>query len=93
MFSSPVFYAWLVWLLALAVFAVIRHKARQREEQQREERRRQRDAERGQRSTGAVRRQVRRPALPPDYRDQLIAAGIIKPAAEPDTTSDPATSM
>jgi hypothetical protein len=93
MFSSPVFYAWLAWLLALAAFAVIRHKARQREEQQREKRRRQREAERGQRSTGAVHRQVRRPALPPDYRDQLIAAGIIKPAAEPDSAPDPATSM
>ena len=89
MFSSPVFYAWLAWLLALAAFAVIRHKARQREEQQREERRRQREAERGQRSTGAVRRQVRRPALPPDYRDQLIAAGVIKPATEPEITPDP----
>ena len=65
MFSSPVFYAWLTWLLALTAFAVIRHKARQREEQQREERRRQREAECGQRSTGAVRRQVRQPALPP----------------------------
>jgi len=35
MFSSPVFYGWLAWLVALAVFAVIRLKARQREEQQR----------------------------------------------------------
>ena len=44
MFSSPVFYAWLAWLLALTAFAVIRYKARQREEQQREARRRQREA-------------------------------------------------
>jgi len=93
MFSSPVFYAWLVWLLALAVFAVIRHKSHQREEQQREERRRQREAERGQHSSGALRRQMRRSALPPDYRDQLIATGIIRPATEPDLTPDPATSI
>ncbi len=93
MFSSPVFCAWLAWLLALTAFAVIRHKARQREEQQREERRRQREAERGLRSTGAVRRQARRPALPIDYRDQLVAAGVIRPATEPDRTPDPATSM
>ena len=44
MFSSPVFYVWLAWLVALAVFAVIRHKTRQREEQQREERRQERRA-------------------------------------------------
>ena len=93
MFSSPVFYIWLAWLLALAAFAVIRLKIHRREEQQREERRQQREVERGQRSTSAVRRQVRRPALPVDYRDQLVAAGIIRPAAEPDSTPDPATNM
>jgi len=91
-FSSLVFYVWLAWLLALAAFAVIRLKIHQREEQQREERRRQREARQGQRAVGAVRRQVCRSALPPDYRDQLIAAGIIKPAAEPDSSPDPATS-
>jgi len=30
MFSSTVFHAWLAWLLALAVFAIIRHKSHQR---------------------------------------------------------------
>lgn len=93
MFSSTVFYVWIVWFLALVAFAVIRYKTRQREEQQREERRRQREAERGQHSSGAVRRQMHRSALPPDYRDQLVAAGIIRPAAEPDITPDPPTSM
>jgi len=86
MFSSPVFYAWLAWLLAVAVFAAIRLKSRQREEQQREERRRQR-------SDGTVRRQVRRSAVPANYRDQLVAAGSIRPAAEPESIPDPATSM
>lgn len=93
MFSSPVFYAWLVWLLALTVFAVIRLKIHRREEQQREERRQQREAQGGQRPAGAVRRQMRRSALQADYRDQLVAAGVIRPAAEPDTTPDPATSI
>jgi|GEM_PF-685652 len=106
MFSSPVFYAWLAWFLVVAVFATIRYKTRQREEQQREERRRQREARQGQRAIGAVRHHVRRSALPADYRDQLtlapvlalrasggshsasagVAAGIIKPATEPENT-------
>jgi heme exporter protein D len=96
MFSSPVFYVWIAWLLALAVFAVVRYKARQHEEHQREERRQQREAERadrGQRSGVGVRRQLSRPSLSADYRDQLVAAGLIRPAADPDTTADPATSM
>ena len=93
MFSNPVFYAWLTWLLAVTAFAVIRYQARRREEQQREERSRQREAERGQRPVGAVRSQTRRRALLADYRDQLVIAGVIRPAAEPDATSDPATSM
>lgn len=89
MFSSPVFYVWLAWLLAVAVFAIIRYRTRLREEQQREERRRQREAQQGRRPVGVVRSQARRPALPADYRDQLIAAGVIKPAAEPDSSPDP----
>lgn len=93
MFSSPILYVWIAWFLALAAFAVIRLKVHRREEQQREERRQQREAERGQRSTGTLRRQVRRPPLPVDYRDQLVAAGVIRPAPEPETTPDPATSL
>ncbi len=93
MFSSSVFYVWIAWLLTLAALAVIRLKLHQREEQQREERRQQREAHGGQRSTGAMRRQVRRPALPTDYRDQLVAGGVIRPATEPDITPDPAPNM
>jgi len=85
MFSSPVFYVWLAWLLALAVFAVIRHLARQREEQQREERRQEREAR--------LRPKAARRTLPPDYRDQLVGAGVTKPALEPASAPDPATSM
>lgn len=89
MCSSPILYAWLVWLLAVVAFAVIRYQVRRREEQQREERRRQREAERGQHPVGATRPQARRSALPVGYRDQLIAAGVIRPAAEADSTTDP----
>jgi hypothetical protein len=32
-------------------------------------------------------------ALPADYRDQLVAAGIIRPATEPEITPDPVTNM
>jgi heme exporter protein D len=106
MFSSPVFYVWLAWLLALAGFAVIRHRARQREELQREARRQQRETERGQRSDTRGRRTMPHPPRPTDYRDQLIlvpvvthsgsaavAAGPIKPESDPDAIPDPATSM
>ncbi len=92
MFSSSVFYVWVAWLLALAAFAVIRLKIHRREEQQREARRQQREPERGQRSTGAGRRQMRRSALSADYRDQLVAAGVIRPAVEPES-ADPAINM
>jgi hypothetical protein len=86
MLNSPIFYVWLVWFLAVAVFAVIRYQARLRDEQQREQRRRQR----GQRPVSATRPQARRSSAPPaDYRDQLIAAGVIRPAAEADSTTDP----
>ena len=89
MFNSPIFYAWLAWLLAVTAFAIIRYQARRREEQQREERCRQREAERGQRRVSATRSQARRSAPPVGYRDQLIAAGLIRPAVEADSTTDP----
>jgi hypothetical protein len=93
MFSSPVFYAWLAWLLARAAFAVIRYQARQHEEQQREDHRRQREAQHEQHPGGAVCRQARRSALPADYRDQLVAPGITRPVPDPEITPDPATSV
>lgn len=92
MFSSSVFYVWVAWLLALAALAVIRLKIHQCEEQQREERRQQREAHGGPRPIGAVRRQARRSALPADYRNQLIAAGVIRPATAPEIT-EPASSL
>lgn len=106
MFSSPAFYVWLAWLLALAVFAVIRHRARQREELQREARRQQRETERGQRSDIRGHRILPHPPRPIDYREQpvlapvvthsgsaAVAAGPIKPESDPDAIPDPATSV
>ena len=89
MFSSPIFYLWLVWLLAVAVIALIRHKTRRRDELQRAERRRQREVEREVRPARGERSHERQSATPAGYRDQLIAAGLIRPAAEPDATTDP----
>ena len=98
MFSSPIAYAWIAWLLVVGVIAVLRFAAHQREERTRAERR-------SQRRTGQVAGSapdkalvVRRPRMtnrrpvPADYREQLVAAGIIQPA--PDlATPDPATQV
>ena len=85
MFTSPVFYVWLAWLLALAVFAGIRYKARQREEQQREERRQEREARL--RPKGARRSPTARLPRSACRRWRYQAA------AEPASTPDPAISM
>ena len=42
MFSSPIVYAWIAWLLVIGVIAVLRFAAHQREERGRAERRSQR---------------------------------------------------
>ena len=42
MFSSPIVYAWIAWLLVIGVIAVLRFAAHQREERRRAERRSQR---------------------------------------------------
>ena len=39
MFSSPIVYAWISWLLVIGVIAALRFVAHQREERQRAERR------------------------------------------------------
>ena len=98
MFSSPIVYAWIAWLLVVGVIAVLRFAAHQREERRRAERR-------SQRRTGQVAgsapdkapivsspRTTKRRPVPADYREQLVAAGIIQPA--PDlATPDPATQV
>ena len=97
MFSSPIVYAWIAWLLVIGVSAILRFAAHQREERRRAERRSQRRT--GQAAGAAPDKAlaVRRPRttkqpLPADYREQLVAAGIIQPAADL-TTPDPATQV
>lgn len=98
MFSSPIVYAWIAWLLVIGVIAVLRFAAHQREARRRAERRTQRRT--GQAAGSApdqalvVRRPrtTNRPPIPADYREQLVAAGIIQPAADL-ATPDPATQV
>jgi len=98
MFSSPIVYAWIAWLLVIGVIAVLRFAAHQREERRRAERRSQRRL--GQTAGSAPDqvpivkrpRSAKRQPMPADYREQLVAAGIIQPAADL-ATSDPATQV
>ena len=98
MISNPIVYAWIAWLLVIGVIAVLRFAAHQREERRRAERR-------SQRRTGQVAgsapdkalavcrpKMTKRQLLPADYREQLVAAGIIQPAADL-ATPDPATQV
>ena len=98
MFSSPIVYAWIAWLLMIGVIAVLRFAAHQREERMRAERRQQRRTGQaaGSASTKAPivssPRTTKRRPVPADYREQLVAAGTIQPAADL-TASDPATQV
>ena len=98
MFSSPVVYAWIAWILVVGVIAVLRFAAHQREERGRAERRQQRRTGQVARSTSDKAPVVRRPRttkqrpLPADYREQLVAAGIIQPTCDL-ATPDPATQV
>ena len=98
MFSSPIAYACIVWLLVVGVIALLRFAAYQREERRRAERRSQRRTGQAAGSASDMAPVVRRPKttnrqpIPADYREQLVAAGIIQPAADL-TTSDPATQV
>ena len=98
MFSRPIVYAWIAWLLVVGVIAVLRFAAHQREERRRAERHSQRRTGQGVGSAPDNALVVRRPRrtkqqpIPADYREQLVAAGIIQPA--PDlATPDPATQV
>jgi hypothetical protein len=98
MFSSPIVYAWIAWLLVIGVIAVLRFAAHQREERRRAERRSQRRTGQAAGSAPDQALIVRRPRttkrrpVPADYREQLVAAGIIQPAADL-ATPDPATQV
>jgi hypothetical protein len=97
-FSSPIVYAWIAWLLLIGVIAVLRFAAHQREERSRAEHRLQR---RGGQAAGSepdkalvMRRPktTKRPSIPADYREQLVAAGIIQPVGDL-AAPDPATQV
>ena len=95
MFSSPIVYAWIAWLLIVGVIAVLRFAAHQREERGRAEHRQQRrtghdagTAPDEATIAGSPRKTKRRP-VPAGYREQLVAAGIIQPASDL-ATPDPA---
>ena len=98
MFSSPIVYAWIAWLLVIDVIAILRFAAHQREERRRAECRSQRRTGQAAGSAPDKALVVRRPRtakqqpLPADYREQLVAAGIIQPAADM-ATPDPATQV
>jgi hypothetical protein len=84
-FHSPFFYIWITWLILLLVFAVVRLVIGRRTQRKRTQRR----VERLARPTGsAVRNRAGRPPAPPNYREQLITAGIIQPAPDP-ASADP----
>ncbi len=105
MFSSPIVYAWIAWLLIVGVIAVLRFAAHQREERGRAERRQQRRTGHvagttpDKATTMSPLRKIERRSIPADYRAQLVATGIIRPATAPESTpdlqigSDPASTM
>ena len=98
MFSSPIAYAWIAWLLVVGAIAVLRFAARQREERRRAERRLQRrtgQAAGSEPDKALVMlrpRTTKRRPIPAEYREQLVATGIIQPAADL-ATPDPATQV
>ena len=98
MFSSPIAYAWFAWLLVIGLIAALRFAADQREGRRRAERRSQRLTGRTAGSTPDKAQILRRPGttkkqpIPADYREQLVAAGIVRPAADL-AAPDPATQV
>lgn len=96
MFSSPIVYAWITWLLIVGVIAVVRFAAHQREERGRAEHRQQRrtghvaGSAPGRATIASSPRTTKRRSVPAGYREQLVAAGIIQPASDL-TSPDPAT--
>jgi hypothetical protein len=95
-FSSPIAYAWLAWLLIVVAVAMLRFTA------QRQKLRQKSQSPVGPSSDGGASSESDQPrhsaspkgrlraAEPADYREQLIAAGIIHPAPEL-SAPDPAT--
>ncbi len=96
MFSSPSTCAWLAWLLIVVAVAVLRFSAQRRKQRQKSQTPSRLGLAGGASNESDQTRHSASPkggprvAEPADYREQLIAAGIIHPAPEL-TTVDPAT--
>ena len=96
MFSSPSAYVWFAWLLIVVAIAVLRFSAQRRRQRQKSETSDGPITDGGASSESNQTRNSAslkgRPRLPEsaDYREELIAAGIIHPATEL-ITVDPAT--
>lgn len=82
MLHSPLFFIWVGWMLVIGTVAVVRGIFARRENAEREQKR----VERASQYIGRTQHPIRplqRTALPPDYRQHLIDAGIVKPAGDP----------
>lgn len=82
MLHSPLFFVWIGWVVVIGAIAVVRGIYARRENAEREQKR----VERASRHIGRTQHPIRPPhraALPPDHRQHLIDAGIIKPAGDP----------
>lgn len=96
MFSNPIAYIWLVWLLIVVAVATLRFSMQPGKQHQKSENSGRPDpdgvasGESGQARSSASLKDRTRVAEPADYREQLIAAGIVHPATEL-SAADPAT--
>lgn len=82
MLHSPLFFVWIGWVLVIGVITAVRGICARREGAEREQRR----EERHSRRVGSTQHPIslpQRAALPPEYRQHLIDAGIIKPVGDP----------
>jgi hypothetical protein len=82
MVHNPLFFVWIGWVLVVGVIAVLRGIHARREGAEREQEREKRRSRRVGRTQHPI-SLSQRPSLPPDYRQHLIDAGIIKPAGDP----------
>jgi hypothetical protein len=96
-FSRPIVYVWLAWLLIVVAVAVLRFLRQRRKQRQKAETSGRPNcegaasAESNQARSSVSPKGRPRVAEPADYREQLIAAGIIHPAPElsaPDPTTE-----
>jgi hypothetical protein len=96
MFSSPIAYAWLAWLLIVVAVVVLRFSVQRQKQRQKSRTTASANpdsvapGEPHQARSSASLKGKPRVAEPADYREQLIAAGIIHPATEL-SAPDPAT--